>query len=177
MNITPINKNYTAPKSMQTLNFGSKVNAQVGEANKNFCTKTIVKNTLKEFSNSRGQYLADIDLSDIYIPNTPKAKTVVQTPPIVFGSAVKCLADQPLADTFELKSKKQDKNLQIPFKGAYPQYLIDQDGVVEDYECTSNGIQDIAYSSYCRPASYSFKGKEENILQKICKTLKEYLPL
>lgn len=177
MNITPINKNYTAPKSMRTLNFGSKVSAQVGEANKNFCSKTIVKNTLKEFSNSRGQYLADIDLSDIYIPNTPKAKTVVQTPSIVFGSAVKCLADQPLADTFDLSTKKQDKNLQIPFKGAYPQYLIDQDGVVEDYECTSNGIQDIAYSSYCKPASYSFKGKEENILQKICKTLKEYLPL
>ena len=104
-------------------------------------------------------------------------KYIVKSPSIVFGSAVKCLADQPLADTFELSTKKQDKNLQIPFKGAYPQYLIDQDGVVEDYECTSNGIQDIAYSSYCKPASYSFKGKEENILQKICKTLKEYLPL
>ena len=56
MNITPINKNCTAPKSMRTLNFGSKVSAQVDEANKNFCSKTIVKNTLKEFSNSRGQY-------------------------------------------------------------------------------------------------------------------------
>lgn len=179
MNITPINKIYTASKSMHTLNFGSKVGVQNGEASKNFCSKTIVKNTLKEFSNSRGQYLADIDLSDIYIPNTPKTKTVLQTPPIVFGSAVKCLADQPLADTFELqvKNKKQDKILQIPFNGAYPQYLIDQDGVVEDYECTSSGIQDIAYSSYCSPSSYSFKGKEENVLQKICKTLKEYLPL
>ncbi len=185
MNITPINKIYTAPKNMRTLNFGSKVGAQNDEAKNNFCSKTIVKNTLKEFSNSRGQYLADIDLSDIYIPNSqgknknlPSVSvTIVQPTPIVFGSAVKCLADQPLADTFELQSKKQDKNLQIPFGGAYPQYLIDQDGVVEDYECTTNGIQDIANSSYCRPASYSFKGKEENILQKICKTLKEYLPL
>lgn len=187
MNITPINKIYTAPKNMHALNFGSKAGANVGQAENNFCQKTIVKNTLKEFSNSRGQYLADIDLSDIYIPNSSKKnekvfsdnKTIVQSTPIVFGRAVKCLADQPLADTFELQQpkKKQDKNLQIPFGGAYPQYLIDQDGVVEDYECTSNGIQDIAYSSYCKPASYSFKGKEKNILQKICKTLKEYLPL
>ncbi len=185
MNITPINKIYTAPKDMRALNFGSKAGTLNSETKNSFCSKTIVKDTLKEFSNSRGQYLADIDLSDIYIPNTQKENkkdsflkvTIVQSTPIVFGSAVKCLADQPLADTFELQSKKQDKNLQVPFGGAYPQYLIDQDGVVEDYECTTNGIQDIANSSYCKPSYYSFKGKEENVLQKICKTLKEYLPL
>lgn len=184
MNITPINRIYTAPQNVRTLNFGSKAGVQRDEAKNNFCSKTIVQNTLKEFSNSRGQYLADIDLSDIYIPNIPRkadknqnsfscAKTIVQSTPIVFGSAVKYLADQPLADTFEL----QNKNLQLPFQGAYPQYLIDQDGVVEDYECTTNGIQDIANSSYCKSSHYSFKGKEENILQKICKTLKQYLPL
>lgn len=188
MNITPINKNYTAPKNVQTLNFGSRVGVKKDEAKNIFCSEKIVKSTLKEFSNSRGQYLADIDLSDIYIPNSPRKannnqnnfscqKMIVPSTPIVFGSAVKYLADQPLADTFELQSKKKDKNLHLPFEGAYPQYLIDQDGVVEDYECTTNGIQDIANSAYCKSTHFSFKGKEENILQRICKTLKEYLPL
>ena len=148
MNITPITKKYTNPYDACSISFGDKSNV-LKESKKSFyCPQLSVKNTLNEFSNSRGNCLADIDLCDIYISNKKiNINSAKQIKPD--NKNIQFLADMDLADTYELPKKSNKKNnLQIPFGGAYPQYLIDQDAV-EQYETTSNGIQDIANSTYC----------------------------
>lgn len=187
MKITPITKKYTNPCGAISVNFVNKSSVTQNSKENFYCKKTIVNDTLNEFSNSRGNCLADIDLADIYLSNnnikvTRKAenknnneldvnKTLIKND----SRNIQFLADMPLCDTYELaKNSKKNNNLQIPFNGAYPQYLIDQDAV-EQYEDTSNGIQDIANSTYC-----SFKGfqKTENtIMAKLVGFVKRYLPL
>lgn len=174
MNITPVTKKYTNLYNACSINFTNKSNV-LKDSEKSFsCLKTSVKNTLNEFSNSRGNCLADIDLCDIYISNKKDA--------LVKSSAIKkenkninFLADMDLADSYELPKKqfKMNKNLQIPFNGAYPQYLIDQDAV-EQYESTTNGIQDIAQSTYC---SFSGLRKEETLIDMFVGFVKRCLPL
>ncbi len=166
MKINNITSKYTTPS------FTASVagNRKGGNSNvsKNIFSypQTSVKNTLNEFSNSRGNVLADIDLSDIYIQN-PKKHDIRN---------IQFLADKDLCDAYELPKKEIKHNLQLPFEGAYPQYLIDQDAV-EQYEATSNGIKDIANSTYC-----SFSGlekleqTEEKIIHKFAKVIKEILP-
>jgi len=187
MNITPITKKYTNPYNTFSVSFGNKSGVSKNSENSFYCSKTIVKNTLNEFSNSRGNYLADIDLLDIYIPNKTsitkkneiknKKQTIVNNTPIKKDkSNIQFLADMELCDAYELPkaSNKKGNNLQIPFDGAYPQYLIDQDAV-EQYEATSNGIQDIANSTYC---SFSgFEKAEETVVNKLVNFVKRCLPL
>lgn len=174
MNITPVTKKYTNPYNACSINFTNKSNV-LKDAEKSFsCSKTSVKNTLNEFSNSRGNCLADIDLCDIYISNkkaAAKSQAIKKD-----NKNINFLADMDLADAYELPKKqfKANKNLQIPFGGAYPQYLIDQDAV-EQYESTANGIQDIAQSTYC---SFSgFYKKEETLVDMFVGFVKRYLPL
>ena len=180
MNITPITKKYTNPYNACSISFGNKSNVLKESKNYFYCPQTSVKNTLNEFSNSRGNCLADIDLCDIYIPNKKANQNVIaqKTDNNVQIKQdkrnIQFLADMDLADTFELSKKenKKNNNLQLPFNGAYPQYLIDQDAV-EQYESTSNGIDDIANSTYC-----SFHGlhlKQETLVEKLVKLVKSYL--
>lgn len=176
MNITPITKKYTTPGSTSFVSFGRNDGASKNANNIFSCTKTIVGNTPNEFSNSRGNYLADIDLTDIYISNPCVAKLQNKKSSMIKPDFknIQFLADMPLCDAYELpKAKKENNNnLQLPFGGAYPQYLIDQDAV-EQYETTSYGIQDIAKSTYC-----SFSGaKEEKVVTKLLNFVKKVLPL
>ena len=181
MNITPITKKYTNPYNACSISFDSKSNVLKGSKKSFYCAKISVKNTLNEFSNSRGNCLADIDLSDIYISSALKSnkanekETVVKNTPIQKDNRnIQFLADMDLTDAYELPKKtNKNTNLQLPFGGAYPQYLIDQDAV-EQYEATSNGINDIAQSSYC-----SFKGshKEETLVDKFVSFVKNHLSL
>ena len=179
MNITPITKKYTNLYNACSISFAKKSNV-LKESKKSFYyPQTSVKNTLNEFSNSRGNCLADIDLSDIYIPNVTKTnksvknETVVKNTPIIMDKKnIQFLADMDLTDAYELpKKSNKNTNLQLPFNGAYPQYLIDQDAV-EQYETTTKGIQDIAQSSYC-----SFKGthKEETLVDKFFNFVKNHI--
>lgn len=168
MNITPVTKKYTNPYNTCSLSFGKKSGASENAENINFCTKLSVKNTSNEFSNSRGNCLADIDLSDIYIPNAVKAPVKNYTanikPTKTNMTNIQFLADMALCDAYEVPAKQPAKqavnnnNLELPFEGAYPQFLVDQDAA-EQYETTSEGINDIANSSYC-----SFGKKEETLL-------------
>lgn len=183
MNITPITKKYTTQYNTSLVSFGNKGGVNQNGKNIFSCENTIVRNTLNEFSNSRGNYLVDIDLTDIYISgtknknddnknNNQKTTSVKNTFKSDYSN-IQFLADMPLCDAYELpKSKKQNNNLQIPFGGAYPQYLIDQDAV-EQYETTSYGIQDIAKSTYC-----SFGSAPENkMITKLVNFVKKVLPL
>lgn len=183
MNITPITKEYTKPLNASAIAFGKTNGALKNDKNIFSCDKTIVRSTLNEFSNSRGNYLVDIDLTDIYISNaglanakriqTSRNQTNVNNTLNKNVKNIQFLADTPLCDAYELpKSNKKDNNLQIPFEGAYPQYLIDQDAV-EQYEATSYGIQDIANSTYC-----SFSGSPEpKFVSKLVNFVKKVLPL
>lgn len=169
MKITPITKKYTAQLSPV-----SQENSLGTSKNKNIfiCPKTIVKNTLNKFSNSRNEYLANIDLTDAYIPERKKQnesqnqKTIVKN--TINPYTAYFLADMDLADCYELPNKN---NSNISFKGIYPQFLIDQDAV-EQYETTSNGIKDIAFSSYC-----SKENEIDDSIKKVCNVIKQYLPL
>jgi len=164
MNITPITKEYTNPINVKAISFGNDKAVNKKQESVFSCPKTIVKNTLVEFSNSRGNCLADIDLTDCYIKNAVPAK-------IAF------LADMELCDAYELpkdnKVKQSTKN--ISFTGPFPQYLIDQDAVAEEYATASDGIKDIANSSYC-----SFNGKHnfgDKVIDAISDFLSKVLPL
>ena len=163
MRVNNITSKYTTPVFTASLSNNSK-GGKIQDFKNNFsCTKTSVKNTLNEFSNSRGNVLADIDLSDIYVKN-PKKYDVRN---------IQFLADKDLCDAYELPKKETKNNLNLPFEGAYPQYLVDQDAV-EQYEVTSKGINDIANSTYC-----SFSGleklelAEEKFINKVAKTIKK----
>lgn len=176
MNITPITKKYTNPYNTSYVSFGKNGSVAKNEKSVFSCDKMIVRNTLNEFSNSRGNCLADIDLTDIYIPtphmNLQKLGAGKKSKDSMTADLknINFLADMPLCDAYELP--KENKNLQMPFGGAYPQYLIDQDAV-EQYETTSYGIKDIAKSTYC-----SFGGApEEKVLSKVVKFVKRILPL
>ena len=179
MNITPVTKKYTNPYNACSISFAKKSNVSKDLKNPFYYPQTSVKNTLNEFSNSRGNCLADIELCDIYIPNKSHKNVAINGVDNNLKIKqdkrnIQFLADIDLADTFEISKKdKKDKNLQLPFNGAYPQFLIDQDAV-EQYETTSNGVQDIAQSSYC-----SFKGsqKEETIFDMFLGFVKSHLPL
>ncbi len=183
MNITPITKEYTNPVNTSLIAFGKKDSVSKNGKNNFSCGETIVKNTPNEFSNSRGNYLVDIDLTDIYISNSGLAnakriqssrnQSSVKNTFNHDARNIQFLADTPLCDAYELpKSHKNENNLQIPFGGAYPQYLIDQDAV-EQYEATSYGIQDIANSTYC-----SFSGAPEHkLVSKLVNFVKRVLPL
>lgn len=179
MNITPITKKYTNPNNVNFVSFGKQDNVVKNAKDTFSCDKIIVRNTLNEFSNSRGNCLADIDLTDIYIANSglANAKRIQNSRNKVRlqnqnMKNINFLADMPLCDCYELPKAKANKNLQVPFEGAYPQYLIDQDAV-EQYEATSYGIQDIANSTYC-----SFAGSSENkIVSKLVNFVKKVLPL
>lgn len=173
MNITPITKEYTTLTNVANLSFGkARVASKVAENNL-CCPKTIVKSTLNEFSNSRGNYLADIDLADIYIRDynnglANQKRIIVKNTPINNNvKNVNFLADMDLADTFELPKKKTTN---VSFKSSYPAFLAD-DYVVEDYATTSEAIDDIAYSSYC---SFGAK-KEESFVTKFFNLLRKYI--
>ncbi len=157
MKITPVTKEYTNPLNVKAISFDNGTSSADKNKNVFCCTKTIVKNTPIEFSNSRGNVLADIDLADCYIKNAVPAK-------------VAFLADMDLCDAYE-KSNKNSKY--VSFKGAYPQYLIDQDAV-EQYETTSNGIQDIANSSYC--SFGSTQSTTDKVIDVVAKFLSKILP-
>lgn len=166
MKINGVTNKYTNPSFTALTNQNKK--SGNSEVSKNIfsCPKTSVKNTSNEFSNSRGNYLADIDLSDIYIKNPKKIDI----------KNISFLADKDLCDAYELPNNSTKNNLQLPFEGAYPQYLIDQDAA-EQYEVTTNGIKDIANSTYC-----SFSGleklekAEEHLIHKMAKFIKRILP-
>ncbi len=172
MNITPITKKYTTLMDASNLSFGKRNEASNVAKNNFCCPKTIVKNTLNEFSNSRGNYLADIDLADIYIRDYNNAlanqnRIIVKNTPINKDvKNIHFLADMDLADTFELPKKSTN----VSFKSSYPEFLAD-DYVVESYSTTSEAIDDIAYSTYC---SFGAK-KEESFVTKFFNLLRKYI--
>lgn len=171
MNITPITKKYVNSANTANLSFGSSKKVSKNQENIFSCPKTIVKNTLNEFSNSRGNYLADIDLADIYIKDYNNAlanqkriivKNTLQNKDV---KNINFLADMDLADTYELPKKKAN----VSFKSSYPEFLAD-DYVAESYSTTSDAIEDIAKSTYC---SFCAK-KEESIVTKFFNMLRRY---
>ncbi len=171
MNITPITKKYTTLANTANLSFGSTKKALKTQENLFCCPKTIVKDTLNEFSNSRGNYLADIDLADIYIRDYNNAlanqkRIIVKNTPNRDIKNIHFLADMDLADAFELPKKKAN----VSFKSSYPTFLAD-DYVVESYSTTSDAIEDIAQSTYC---SFGAK-KEESFVTKFFNLLRKYI--
>lgn len=183
MKINPITKTFTTEYNACKQNQVNR-NYQASNNQRVFsCDKTIVKNTLKEFSNSRGNYLADIDLTDAFIKEGNAKK--IFSPKLNVKNTLnnnicnenKFLADMSLCDFYELpKHTAKSKTSNISFGGPFPQYLIDQDAVVESYEVASNAIQDIANSTYC-----SFSGKDEggneSIVNRLCAFIKKILPI
>lgn len=166
MKINNLTNKYTTPSFTASAN-NSRVSGNSSNSKEIFYyPKISVKNTLNEFSNSRGNYLVDIDLADVYVKN-PKKHDVKN---------IQFLADKDLCDTYELPKKNTKNNLQLPFEGAYPQYLIDQDAV-EQYEATSKGISDIANSTYCSfNGLEKFEQIEEKFVHKLAKVIKNCLP-
>jgi len=148
MKVTPITKEYTNSNLSSLINVASKGGAKKADKNV-FCSpKTIVQKTPNEFSNSRGTCLADIDLTDAFVPAKDDFKIDIQ-----FTGRNQFLADMALTDSF-VKSDKKKSN--VSFDGIYPDFLVDQDAA-EQYETTSEGINDIYNSSYCNFAGAEHK--------------------
>lgn len=120
MNITPITKKYINPAYSDIKGTCSKNNV-AGSLQNNFCCpKSIVKNTRIEFSNSRGNVLADIDLADCFVKNPLPAK-------------VSFLADMELSDAYEAPVKKSNKsnisNISFDGKGDKYLYILKQSAI------------------------------------------------
>lgn len=126
MNITPITKKYISPVSIRTINSDAYKNVKKSKENIFSLDKTIVKNTPKEFSNSRGSYLADIDLTDFFVKNAVPAK-------------VSFLADMELSDAYEPPKRQVDN---IPFNGKGDKYLyIIQHSAIDLYKNTKRNFK------------------------------------
>ena len=125
MNITPITKLYVSPKNVRTV-CSDTTKAVSPKQKEVFCyTKSIVKNTPNEFSNSRGNYLADIDLTDFYVKRAAVSK-------------VSFLADMELTDAYD-PPEKRNSNIQFTGRGAKYLYIV-QHAAIDLYKNTKRNF-------------------------------------
>lgn len=180
MKINPITKTYTTEYKQTYATYN---NGLAGDRKANFCCdKTIVENTLKNKGiDYRG--FGNTITSDVFVKSNEnenifsKNLIVKNTLKDNINAENRFLADMPLCDFYELPTHSAKNNVKnISFCGPFPQYLIDQDAVVEDYAVASNAINDIANSTYC-----SFVGNDQgenedkNVLSKFCSFVKKIL--
>ena len=113
MNITPITKKYINPVSISNYVSSACKGNNLKKETDFSCPKTIVNYTRKEFSNSRGNCLADIDLSDCFVSSFAHLKP----------AKVSFLADMELSDAYDLPVKRKKNSSEISFMGKGEKYL------------------------------------------------------